>query len=153
MKHLILASLIVFSFAVVASAQGVVEGTSGAMRAETGSLSAGQPGPWWGNRASGRLGGVMGSFVGLVGATIGALGGMGRARRFVMTLVAVTILLGVCMRVLCGIALASSQPDGVWYPLGLTGLISVAVFAPLRGAIRKRYEQAELRKMAAADIE
>lgn len=163
MQRLILASLIVFSFAVEAHAERLVEEISWARLAEAGSLSAGQvqpggpaasaPGQWWGNRTGGWLGGITGGLIGCIGATTGVLAGMGRGRRFVLTLTAATIVFGVCVLILGGIALVSSQPYAVWYPLTLTGVLSVGIFTGLRGTIRKRYEQAELRRMAAADVE
>jgi len=49
------------------------------------------------------------------------------------------------------VALIMSQPYAVWYPMILVGIICPALGMGLTGTIRRRYDEVELRKMAAMD--
>jgi len=113
-----------------------------------------QPGPraWWDDRAGAWIGGLGGSALGCLGALIGTLGGMGKARRLVMWLTAGLVVFGLACLVSGAAALALGQPYAVYYPLLLGGLIDTAVFGPSLLVLRQRYQQAELRKMAAMDL-
>jgi hypothetical protein len=51
-----------------------------------------------------------------------------------------------------GLALATVQPDAVYYPLLLIGIILVVVFGKMRGNLSARYEQLELKKMQSMDV-
>jgi hypothetical protein len=106
---------------------------------------------WWSDRDAGWIGGIGGSTVGMLGALIGILCGCGIARRLVLTLMAVLIGLGVLSLLVGLIALALGQPYAVYYPLLLIGIILAAVCGGNYPTIRRRYEQNELRKMAALD--
>ncbi len=109
-------------------------------------------GTWWSDRTGGLIGGVGGSLLGLMGAAIGVLAGLGKARWLVMALVWAMMLLGVAMLVTGLVAVSLSQPYGVYYPLLLGGAIaSIVPLASLPG-IRRRYEQVELRRMSAMDM-
>jgi hypothetical protein len=50
------------------------------------------------------------------------------------------------------VALLQTQPYCVYYPLLLLGGLSVLVIGPLRRTLRQRYQQLELRKIAALDV-
>jgi len=52
------------------------------------------PGAWWSDRAAGFGGGLAGTIVGCLGGLIGTLTGLGKARRFVMTLAWVMVVAG-----------------------------------------------------------
>lgn len=106
---------------------------------------------WWSDRAAGFVGGIGGSVIGLMGALIGTLAGMGKARRFVLILSACLIGFGVIILVVGAIALALGQPYAVFYPLLLSGAILTLVFGGIRPGIRKGYEQREFQKMTAMD--
>ena len=99
---------------------------------------------------------IPGTAVGVVGGTVGALVGMCAPRGILKPLVYGLhfALIGVCciLLVLGVIALASGQPYGIWYGLGLPGLIGVVVCGSLTPVIRKRYIEAELRKSMADDL-
>lgn len=82
---------------------------------------------------------------------MGTLAGCGKARRFVLTLDACLIGLGVMSLVAGVIALALGQPYAVYYPLLLGGIILTAVCGGIRPGLRHGYEQRELRRMAAMD--
>ncbi len=112
-------------------------------------MAAGQ---WWSDRSAGLIGGIGGSLIGCLGALIGCLAGTGRARTFVLSLVKLMLVLGLAMLAAGVVALAQSQPYGVYYPLLLVGGITTLLMAALRPNIRKRYEQLEMRKIDAMDI-
>ncbi|MGO8751700.1 MAG: hypothetical protein ACLQNE_37640 [Thermoguttaceae bacterium] len=106
---------------------------------------------WWTEQTAGLIGGIGGSICGILGAMIGILGGIGKARRFVLTLTAALIVFGVACLVLGVIAWSLGQPYGVYYLLLLGGIILTAVCGGNLPNLRRRYEQIELRKMAAMD--
>ncbi len=110
------------------------------------------PGAWWSDRAGNLVGGIAGSIFGCVGAAIGILAGLGRARRLVFLLAGASLILGIAALVAGITALALGQPYAVWYPLLLLGVILTAVIGANLPMLRRRYEQIELRKMAAMDL-
>jgi hypothetical protein len=108
-------------------------------------------GAWWSDRQGGLVGGIAGGSLGVLGALVGGLAGTGRARRLVLGLLKFMIAASAAALLLGGLALATGQPYGVYYPLLLLGVIGVAVPAGLLSTLRKRYEQLELRRMSAFD--
>src|SRR2546422_2389988 len=96
-------------------------------------------GVWWSARFGTLVGAILGSFVGVVGAIIGVLGGRGRARRLVVALLVGMIAVGGCLVLAGAAAASSSQPRYVWYPLlvigGASGLIGVVVLPPMGGRV------------------
>lgn len=110
------------------------------------------PGAWWGDRAGNLLGAIAGSIFGCVGGAIGTLAGLGKARRLVFLLAGASLVLGIPSLVAGIVALALGQPYAVWYPLLLLGVIVTAVIGANLPGLRRRYEQIELRKMAAMDL-
>jgi hypothetical protein len=50
------------------------------------------------------------------------------------------------------IALLTGQPYGVWYGLGLAGLIGMLVIPPNLLVLRYRYREAEERRIQAEDL-
>jgi hypothetical protein len=44
-------------------------------------------------------------------------------------------------------ALVNGQPYGVWYGLGMGGLIGTLVLGPILPVVRKRYREAEERRL------
>jgi MFS family permease len=95
-------------------------------------------------------GGVLGSLGGILGAAAGTLAPKGKARSFVLGAFTLMMLIGVGHLVVGLYALAVGQPYGIWYPLVLIGGILTVVIGSLRPMVRKRYEEAEARKMEAA---
>jgi len=110
------------------------------------------PGGWWGERTAGLVGGIAGSIFGCIGAAIGILAGLGKARRLVILLAGASLILGIASLIAGIMALALGQPYAVWYPLLLAGVILTAVIGGNLPILRRRYEQIELRKMAAMDV-
>ena len=99
---------------------------------------------------------IPGTALGIAGSVIGALTGTlaprGKGKSWLLPLyVAVTV---VCVGLLLAgvIAFVTGQPYGVWYGLGLPGLLGVVIFGALYGVVRQRYRDAELLQMRAADL-
>ena len=91
--------------------------------------------------------------VGGVGALIGVLTSLGRARRFVVVSAALLTGVGVLAFIAGIVALASSQSYSGFYPgLLLMGFLTSVVSLGLLPVIRKRYEDIELRTMRAHDV-
>jgi hypothetical protein len=104
-----------------------VAAAAGQNRSER-AIPAGQPASaWWGDRDAGWIGGVGGGVIGSLGALIGVLGGLGKARRFVVALTTTLIAVGALGMIVGLIALTLSQPYAVWYPLLLGGIILTTV--------------------------
>ncbi|HUW20410.1 MAG TPA: hypothetical protein VMW16_14020 [Sedimentisphaerales bacterium] len=117
-----------------------------------GPLLAGRGRAWWDDRTAGVVGGLAGSIVGLVGGVIGLLSGIGKGRRLVLFLLTLLSLIGGVSLVFGLTAVVLSQPYGVYYPPLLLGGICTIVPTGLRGTIRRRFEEIELRKMKAMDV-
>jgi hypothetical protein len=108
-------------------------------------------GHWWGERTAGLVGGIGGGLFGCLGGLIGLLAGRGRGRRFVMFATAAMILLGAAALLAGIVAVTLGQPYAVYYPLLLGGGLRVGILAPMRPKLRRRYEELELRQIAALD--
>ncbi|MFO1096053.1 MAG: hypothetical protein U0992_22520 [Planctomycetaceae bacterium] len=109
------------------------------------------PKAWWSDRSAGLVGGIGGSLIGLLGAIVGVLAGMGIGRPLVITILAAVVAIA-CVLVPAGIvALAIGQPYAVYYPLlfggGMCGMFGTIGFAVLR----QRYAAVEMRRMQALD--
>ncbi len=108
-------------------------------------------GAWWSERFGALFGAMLGSCLGVVGAIIGVLGGRGRARRLVLTLLVALIAVGGSAALLAAAAMLSSQPRYVWYPLLLLGVLSAVVGLVLLRPMKVRYAADELRRIQAMD--
>lgn len=95
-------------------------------------------------------GGLLGGLGGILGAAAGTLAPKGKGRSFILGAFALMTLIGVCHLAVGLYALLAGQPYGIWYPLVLIGAILTIVIGALRPVVRKRYEEAEARKMEAA---
>jgi hypothetical protein len=111
----------------------------------------GQQTGWWSDQGAGWIGGIGGVVFGTIGAFIGILAGMGKARRFVLVVTVIMFVLGILGLILGIVALTLGQPYAVCFPLILMGVILSTVCGANFPGIRRRYEQMELRKMAAMD--
>ena len=100
---------------------------------------------------------IPGVAIGLVGATLGVLTGVfaprGKARGIVVGLYLAAIAASIALLGIAVVALATGQPYGIWYGLGLPGLIGSIVFTLLHGVVQQRYREAEARRMGAADLQ
>jgi hypothetical protein len=106
---------------------------------------------WWNAKAASWVGAIAGSICGLLCGLIGLLTGLGKARRFVLVLTAAMTVFGAVCLIVGIVAVSLRQPYEVYYPLLLVGVILVAVCGSNIRSLRLRYEQIELRKMAAMD--
>jgi hypothetical protein len=106
---------------------------------------------WWGGQAGAWVGSIGGTVVGCCGGAIGILVGMGRGRRFVLTLMAAMVVSGVVAAVAGLYAVLSGQPYAVWYPLLLGGCLTTGITIGVYPAARRRYQDIELRRIHAAD--
>ena len=63
-------------------------------------------------------------------------------------------IIAICFILLCVavFALATGQPYGIWYGIGLPGVLGLIIFGTLTPVVRKRYQEAELRKSMADDL-
>jgi MFS family permease len=95
-------------------------------------------------------GGLLGSLGGVLGAAAGTLAPRGKGRSFILGAFTLLTVIGAGHLVLGLYALAVGQPYGIWYPLVLIGALLTLVIGSLRPVVRKRYEEAEARKMEAA---
>jgi len=114
-------------------------------------LRAEGPSAWWSDRTGGLIGGLGGTIFGCLAALVGVLGGLGKARRLVTSLLAACCLFGVAGLAVGVAALASGQPYGVYYPLLLGGGILSVICGVLIPVLLRRYAELELRKIQAMD--
>jgi len=117
-------------------------------QAESPTAAAGQ---WWDEQTAGMVGGIGGAVLGCLGGLIGTLAGLGKAGRFVLALSKAIFLFGFVLLAGGLVALSQSQPYAVYYPLLLGGVICTVVMGGTLPALRRRYEQDELRKIASMD--
>jgi hypothetical protein len=108
-------------------------------------------GAWWSPQTGGLVGGLLGCLMGLMGAVVGTLCSFGRCRTLCLATCWTAIGMGVVCLIAGTIALTQQQPYEVYYPLLLTGVIATSVVGGLIRTVRKRFEEAELRKMASMD--
>jgi hypothetical protein len=106
---------------------------------------------WLSEGVAGLIAGVAGILAFLLGALIVVLCVLGRSRRFVLTATVALAGLGIVALIVGVIALAFQQPWGISVPPLLLGSAFLAVGAGSFPWLRRRYEQIELRKMAAMD--
>ena len=114
------------------------------------SLDASQ-GAWWSDRAGGLVGGIVGSAIGVLGGILGWLVARRRARAFTLGAMKAAVAAGALLLGVGAVALATSQPYGVTYPILLAGVILVGVFGGLLPGARRAYADHELRRIRALD--
>lgn len=99
---------------------------------------------------------VPGTLLGVAGGTLGALAGAlaprGKGRALVLGTFGAAIAVCAALLAAAVVALATGQPCGVWYGLGLPGLLGVVLFCALLPVVRARYRDAEARRIGAADF-
>jgi hypothetical protein len=99
---------------------------------------------------------IPGTLVGMAGGLDGTLIGLcapkGKCKRLVIGLH--LAVLGACSLLLVAgvVALVMGQPYGIWYSLGLPGLLGIVVFGGLTPMVHRRYVEAEMRKSVAQDL-
>ncbi|QDT26275.1 hypothetical protein Enr10x_15760 [Gimesia panareensis] len=98
------------------------------------------------------VGGGGGTLCGLWGALCGFLCPRGKGRKVILGGMFVFVVLGLILGGVGLYAFFSGQPYGIWYPFLLTGFVLAVVNGVLIPVIRKNYEQAENRRIAAESI-
>ena len=98
----------------------------------------------------------MGAFWGIYGALVGTLycllAPRGKGRRFLTGLLVFAFIMGITHLVVGIAAVLLGQPYHVWFPfLLLGGLLTFVIPLGPFPAIKKAYDQAELRKLQALD--
>lgn len=114
------------------------------------SLDASQ-GAWWSDRTAGLVGGIVGSAIGILGAILGWLVARRRARTFTIGAMKAAVAAGTLLLCVGGVAVATSQPYGVAYPILLAGVILVGAFGGLLRGAKRAYADHELRRIRALD--
>jgi len=109
-------------------------------------------GGWWSERTGAIVGAAAGTGLGLLGALLGVLIARGTALRLAAAGLLAVALVGVAAFAVAAVGLATGQPYGVWYPLGLVGLIAAVVGFAMRPVARLRARQIEHQRMRAADL-
>lgn len=63
-------------------------------------------------------------------------------------------IIAICFILLCvGVfALATGQSYGIWYGIGLPGVLGLVILGTLTPVVRNRYQEAELRRLMADDL-
>jgi len=109
--------------------------------------------PWYDASLYGWIPGTaLGCLGGLWGGLVGVLAPRGRAKAFVLGYTWALLLGSAVLLALGVVALVAGQPYGVWYGLGLPGLLGLAVIGANTFTVFWAYRQAEARKMAARDL-
>lgn len=99
---------------------------------------------------------IPGTLLGVLGGTWGGLAGMmaprGKAKGLVLGLGFGLLAASALLLVVAVVAWAQGQPYGVWYGLGLPGIIGPVVLGANLPNIVRVYRMAEGRKMEARDL-
>lgn len=104
------------------------------------------------NRWAWLPGTLLGCFGGLIGALAGILAPQGKARRLVLGLFDLMWYLSMFLLAAGLMALGFGQPFGVWFFFGFPGLHGAVLFGIGLPLCRKRYQEAEERRMQAEDF-
>jgi hypothetical protein len=110
--------------------------------------------PWFepntfGAYAGAILGGGGGSLAGIWGALAGALAPKGKAKPLILGMGVAIAAAGAIMAGIGLYAWIAGQPYGIWYPLLLAGAVLMFVCGGLVPVVRKRYAEAEARRLTA----
>jgi ABC-type transport system involved in cytochrome c biogenesis permease subunit len=112
--------------------------------------------PWWTDQEAGLFGGIAGSVVGILGGVLGTVAGIlaprGRGKSFVYGLSIFMFCAGILSLIVGVVALSQGQPYGVYYPLLLMGFIGTLALGTVFPVIRKRYQEADNRRLEAEEF-
>jgi MFS family permease len=97
-------------------------------------------------------GSAYGVAAGLVGGLVAWLAPRGRARNIILWAWFALWGLAVVLLIAGFVALGEGQPWGVWYGLLLPGAVGALVVGANSVAVRKAYQIAEERRLAAKDL-
>jgi MFS family permease len=109
--------------------------------------------PWFGERTGIYIGSFGGAGIGVLGGILGAVAGVfapqGKGRGFVLGSMFGGAILGGLTLLTGLVALLLSQPYHVWYPMVMLGALVGGVFGGLTPLMRRRYMEAEQRRLDA----
>jgi hypothetical protein len=109
--------------------------------------------PWFDpNRYAWVFGSALGIVGGLLGSLAGSLAPRGKAKPLIMGLFVVCIVMCALMLAASVLAYLDGQPYGVWYGLGLPGVLGILVLGGLMPVVQRRYREAEQRRLSATDL-
>jgi hypothetical protein len=112
--------------------------------------------PWWTAQQAGLFGAIGGSAIGVLGALLGTVGGIGAPRGKckgpVFSLIGIALGLGALSLVAGVVAVIAGQPYHVFYPLLLGGGITSVVFGAALPVFQARYRQADMRRLDAESL-
>ena len=95
----------------------------------------------------------LGVSAGAFGSLVGFLAPRGKAKGLVLAIYWTLLGASAAMLVAGAVAFFAGQPYGVWYGLGLPGVVGVSVLGATGGVITRGYRAAEERRMTAEDLE
>ncbi len=108
--------------------------------------------PWFNPLYSWLPGTILGVLAGLWGTLLGVLGPRGKAKSVVVGLFYVLLIASIALLLAGILAFATGQPYGIWYGLGLAGLIGCFVLGFNSMTVMRIYRMAEERRMKAQDL-
>jgi hypothetical protein len=108
--------------------------------------------PWFPEQYAWIFGTAIGMGGGIFGMLLGTFGPAGKAKGLVFGYYWVLLLTSAAMLVACAVAWLTGQPYGVWYGLGLAGLIGTLVLGLNYKTVTNVYRRAEERKLAAQNL-
>jgi hypothetical protein len=108
--------------------------------------------PWFDPWYAWLPGTLLGCVGGLLGGLAGWLGPRGQAKALILGSFWVLFVTSAVLLAAGLVAFRAGQPYGVWYGLGLAGLIGVLVLGFNGPQIHRAYRQAEARRMQAQDF-
>jgi hypothetical protein len=108
--------------------------------------------PWFSESYAWLPGTVLGCVAGLWGALVGTCAWRGKAKGLITGLYWLLLLGSAAMLVAGLTALIVGQPYGVWYGLGLAGLLGVLVLSFNGIAMFNAYRRAEARQLTAENL-
>ncbi|PCJ54476.1 MAG: hypothetical protein COA70_04960 [Planctomycetota bacterium] len=111
------------------------------------------PTPWFSAETANLFGGFGGAGIGVIGGSLGAAAGVlapkGKGRGIVLGGMIIFAVVGVITLIIGVVAVSGGQPYHVWYPMVLLGAMLAGLFGGLTPVIRKRYSEAEARRLDA----
>ena len=110
--------------------------------------------PWFTNvgMVGGLLGGGIGCLGGLYGTLMSVVASRGKAKSFMFAFHWTVLALGIALVCLALYALIVGQPYGVWYGLGLPGLIITVLMIAFTPMLKNVYRAAEQRQLEAQEF-